>query len=121
MSSIITVVSYENWAGKGHESEFGANTRLDNTLRYTDPAIGWNPNRNNEDAYAEEQPFILRPLYSIFSTAYLSTAEQKTYPLVFIKQIFASFLLLAGVILLIIIIEAIRYSQSQNNRNGRIN
>ena len=110
ISSIIAVASYENWPGKGHENEFSSNTYLGYTLRYTDPSIGWHPYRNNEDTYAKEQLFILRPLYPFFSNAYLSTAEQDNYILVWAKQIFSSFLLLAGVFLILL---AVKYFQSQ--------
>src|SRR5438552_19211251 len=34
LSSLIAIISYENWPGKGHEREFGPSTRPDYTLRY---------------------------------------------------------------------------------------
>lgn len=104
ISSIIAIASYNNWPGKGHESEFGPNTWLGYTLRYTDPSIGWHPYRNNESVYAEEQLFLLRPLYPFFSTAYLSLAEQENNILVFGKQLISSFLLFAGIFLLILLV-----------------
>ena len=111
LSSLIAIISYENWPGKGHEREFGPSTRPDYTLRYTDPSIGWHPYRNNEDVYAQEQLFILRPLYPFFSTTYLSAAEQDNYILVFVKQISSS-LLLALVFLIILTITYFQFQQS---------
>lgn len=112
LSSFITIISYNNWPGKGHESDFGPNTRLSYTLRYTDPSIGWHPYRNNETVYSEEQIFILRPLYPFFSTAYLSSAEQENSILVFGKQLVSTFILFATIFLVIL---GITYFQKQNN------
>jgi hypothetical protein len=108
ISTSIAIRSWESYSGKDHLSEFGMYTPLEYTFRYNDPSIGFSGmiGLRNEDNYAANQNFILRPLCGFFSTIYLSENERNSNILLFFNLLLSSSILL---FIIFFVIGLIRY------------